>query len=103
MREGSPASTGTILRSTTWGEAPPLRHASASRHAGRRTFAFNGVHAPGSPVAVIIMQTARENPSTSTPNDDQRCAECGELFPNADAVAEHQAVAHHAVAGVAEP
>jgi hypothetical protein len=48
------------------------------------------------------METIRKGPSKVTRSDDERCAECGAIFPTANAVAEHQSVHHQTVVGAAE-
>jgi hypothetical protein len=48
------------------------------------------------------MSEHRELEIEGTNTFEQRCAECEELFPTADAVAEHAAVSHRAVSGVEE-
>jgi hypothetical protein len=49
------------------------------------------------------VESGRDMPTDGTDSLEQRCAECGELFPTAQAVAEHEAVTHHRVLGVKEP
>jgi hypothetical protein len=49
------------------------------------------------------VKSGRDMPTDGTDSLEQRCAECGELFPTAQAVAEHEAVTHHRVLGVKEP